>query len=167
MILIDYKKRWLDQGPHLFGLLFMIAGTMGLVCPWVVELTIPVSRAIAAGAIFLVVGFAIFTTYAGIQIDPGQRRFRHYQAIVGIKRGVWEPLESPGSLRVVTTEHSFQTLPNGVSPSFRGKVKEFILVLEGTDQKEVILHLSYRKMSQARKKAQLLAQQLKVPLRET
>gem|GEM_PF-5756391 len=144
----------------------MVAGLLALSCAWLVELEIPVSRAIAVGAIFLVIGFTMFTTYAGTQINTTDPSFRQYRALVGIKRGEWEPLHAVSSIQLLTTEQSFQTLPDGIHPSLSGKVKEYIVLVLGDHDQEVILQLNYQRKSRAKKVAQQLAEQLNVALVE-
>lgn len=128
MDIYHHKKRQLFSGPHLLGMLFILAGIFSLVSPYLIEDT-SADRSLYIGIGGIGFGLMVVSTYSGILIDFKGKRVKQYNAILGCKLGNWTKLPQITSVRLVTDRYEATNMANGVSPTLSGEVTDYVAFL--------------------------------------
>lgn len=126
---LNFRNRNLISGPHLLGTLLISAGLFALVSPTFLESGSSMERVLAVGIGAIIVGLLIITSYGGTMIDFTQNRFKEYQSVVGYKFGEWNTLPEIIKVKVISNSYISSNTPNGISPTFSGKVTEFKILI--------------------------------------
>lgn len=162
----NYKKRNLFSGPHLLGSLLVLAGVFAMISPLFFEGGSSLQRTVSIGSGAIVIGILIITSHSGTIIDYDQRRFKEYVAILGFKLGDWSELSDVKKIKLTSSSYLSTNTPNGVSPTFSGKVMEYKILLYA-DQPVPMLSFSYSKKDRALKQANQLALGLETALEKS
>lgn len=151
-------------GPHLLGVLLVLAGLLGVVSPYLFQIGIEPERAQLIGGVFAFIGLFIAGTFSGTLIDGEEKKIKDYTSILGIKLGEWETLPKIGAIKLLKKTIKQSDTPNGISPTLSGKVTYFVISLipEGEEKSNYTFTYSHEK--KANKQAQLLAQELGIPI---
>lgn len=152
-----HKKRELFSGPHLLGMLFILAGTFSLISPYFIEETSP-GRSLYIGIGGIGFGLMVVSTYSGVLIDFKQKRMKQYSAILGYKLGQWTELPEIASVRLVTDRYEATNMANGVSPTLSGEVTDYVALL-CTPEGEPILSMVYTEEEKAIRDVTAIAEQ--------
>ncbi|MDF9797311.1 hypothetical protein OKW21_002574 [Catalinimonas alkaloidigena] len=121
------------------------------------------TRVLGLGIGALGLGLAIVSSYSGTLIDFSGKRYREYTSISGFKFGEWTTLPLINTVKVVSISFMHTNNPNGISPTFSGKVTDFRLVLY-SNASEPILSFVYTKRAKAVQHARNLATGLNADL---
>ncbi|QCK15590.1 hypothetical protein [Mangrovivirga cuniculi] len=159
----DFKKRNLSSGPHLLGLLLVVAGIFVLVSPSFLESGSSTETILAVGIGTLFIGLLIISSYGGIVIDLSQKRFKEYLSIGGYKFGEWTELPEILKIKVISNSYINSNTPNGISPTFSGKVTDFKTLIYSNSSKPVF-SFKYSNADDAVKNARHLANDLNADL---
>jgi hypothetical protein len=158
-----YKNRNLLSGPHFVGSLFIIAGLFALVSPAFFNIEISLERVIGVGVGALIFGLLIVASYSGTLLDFSNSRFKQYVTIFGYKTGEWTKLPNIIKVKVISSSKLMTNKPNGLSPTFSGKVTDFKVQLYSNASKP-ILSFVYSKQDRSVKDAEILAANLNAEL---
>lgn len=158
-----YKKRNLFSGPHFVGSLIILAGVFALTSPLFFNIGTSIERVIGVGVGALIFGLFITATYSGTTIDFANNRFIEYSTIVGFKTGEWTTLPEIIKVKVISSSRMETNKPNGISPTFSGKVTYFKVLLYSTSSKP-LLSFVYSKKAKSLNDAKILAAHLNAEL---
>jgi hypothetical protein len=125
----NFKNRNLSSGPHLLGILLIIAGLFALISPAFLKSAYSLERVLAVGIGALIVGIIIISSYDGTLIDFTRKRFKEYFSIGGYKFGKWLALPDILKIKVISTSYLSSNTPNGISPTLSGKVTDYKTVI--------------------------------------
>lgn len=159
----NFKKLSYSSSPHLFGLIGIGAGLLIIASPLFLSSGSSLEKTIIVGAVAVVIGLIIVTSYSGTLIDLSGKRVMEYFVFCGYRTGKWESLPSIQKVKMVATSFKSVNTPNGISPTLSGKVTEYKVLLYA-DAPTPELSFSYSKEDKARERAQLIASQLDVEL---
>ena len=159
----NFKRRNLVSGPHLLGLLLIMAGLFALVSPLLIKSESSVESAWNVGMGALILGLLIVSSYGGTLIDFTQKRPKEYYSIGGFKFGEWTPLPSISTVKVISTSYMSRNTPNGISPTLSRKVTDFKTLIYAQASKP-LLSFEYSNSSEAMKQAKRLASDLNADL---
>ena len=156
----NFKKRNLTSGPHLLGMLLIFAGLFALLSPTSGS---SLERIIVVGAGAITLGLLIVSSFSGTLIDFSQNRFKEYLSVCGYKFGNWTALPEIVKIRVISTSYISKNAPNGISPTFSGKVTDYKTLVYSITSNPV-LSFDYSNMNKAVKHAKDLATNLNADL---
>ncbi len=159
----NFKKRDFASGPHLLGILLILAGVFALVSPMFLKSGVSIERVLAVGIGALIIGLLIVSSYGGTLIDFSQKRFKDYTSIVGYKYGEWMTMPDIVTIKVTSSSYRSTNTSNGISPTLSGKVTDFKIFLYANSP-QPIFSFEYSSKRKAVKKAQRLAADLKADL---
>ncbi len=159
----NFKRRNLDSGPHLLGSLLIMAGLLALVSPAFFRNENSMERVIGVGVGAITLGLVIVSSYGGTLIDFTENRFKEYHSVVGYKIGEWTTLPVILTVKVISTSYRSTNTPNGISPTFSGKVTDFRTLIYSNNSKPV-LSFVYSNREKAVKHAKSLASNLNADL---
>lgn len=159
----NFKRRNLVSGPHLLGSLLLIAGLFALVSPVFFKNESSIERVLAVGMGAILLGLVIVSSYGGTLIDFTEKRFKEYFSIGGYKFGEWTALPLIRTVKVISTSYTSTNKPNGISPTFSGKVTDFKTLICSNASKPV-LSFMYSNKDKAVKHAKRLASNLNADL---
>jgi hypothetical protein len=159
----NYKKRNLVSGPHILGPLLIVAGVVALVSTVIFKNEDTLTKTLFVGGGAIVLGVLIINSYGGTLIDLRNKRIRTYYSIAGYKLGDWTTLPNISHIKVISTSYVRTNVPNGISPTFSGKVTDFKILLYLDDTKPTLAFV-YSKKKKAVKQATKLAANLKAEL---
>lgn len=160
----NFKKRNLFSGPHLLGLLFVIAGIFALVSPFVFESQSSFERSLFVGMAALIIGIMILSSYSGVLVDFSAHRAKEYICLLGFKIGEWADLPGINTIKVLEVSQRTSNTPNGISPTLTGRVTLYKTFLYADDSKPV-LSFDYSRRERALKDAEHLATYLDATLK--
>ncbi len=152
-----HKKRELFSGPHLLGVLFILAGTFSLISPYLIEDT-SAERSLYIGIGGVSFGLMVVSAYSGVIIDFKEKRVKEYSAFLGYKFGQWADLPEIASVRLVTDRYEATNVPNGVSPTLSGEVTDYVALL-CTPEGQPTLSMVYTKEEKAIRDITAIAEQ--------
>lgn len=159
----NFKRRNLASGPHLLGLLLIIAGLFALISPVFFKNESSTERVLAVGVGAIVLGSMIVSTFGGTLIDFTQKRTKEYLSFGGYKSGKWEKLPVILKIKVISTSYMSTNTSNGISPTLSGKVTDFKTLLYSNASKPVFSFV-YSNREKAVKNAKNLASNLNTEL---
>jgi hypothetical protein len=159
----NFKKRNLISGPHLLGPVLIIAGLFALLSPLFLESESSIEKIIGVGVGAIVIGLGIVSSYGGTLIDFTEKRFKEYFSIGGYKLGEWADLPDISIVKLISNSYVFTNIPNGISPTFSGKVTDFKIFLY-SDASKPVFSFIYSNKDKAIKKAKKLASNLNAEL---
>lgn len=159
----NFKKRNLISGPHLLGPVLVIAGLFALVSPLFLESESSMEKIIGVGVCAFIIGFGIVTSYSGTLIDFTAKRVKEYFSIGGYKFGEWTSLPVILKVKVISNSYIVTNIPNGISPTFSGKVTDFKTLIY-SNSSEPVLSFVYSNMDKAVKNARNIASNLNAEL---
>lgn len=159
----NFKRRNLVSGPHLLGLLLIIAGLFALVSPLFIRNGSSMERVLGVGVGAILPGLVIVSSYDGTLIDFTRKRFKEYISIGGYKSGEWVTLPVISKVKVISTSYVSSNTPNGISPTFSGKVTDYKTLIYSNASKPV-LSFVYSNRDKAVKQAKRLATNLNADL---
>ncbi|MEL7146845.1 MAG: hypothetical protein AAFO69_10785 [Bacteroidota bacterium] len=159
----NFKRRTHWSGPHLTGLLLLLAGVAICASPMYMTTLTPLKDLLSVGIAAIAIGLLIMFTYSGTLIDFTNGRVKEYQSIAGLKIGQWSNLPAVHTVRVVSVNSHHSNVSNGVSPTFSGTVTEFKVVLY-QDSHLPSYTFTYAKEEIALKDAKVLASMLSATL---
>ncbi|WP_158856178.1 hypothetical protein [Lunatibacter salilacus] len=159
----NFKKRNLVSGPHILGPLLIVAGLVALVSTVIFNNDDTLVRTLLVGGGAIVLGLIIINSYEGTLIDLRNKRIKTYISIVGYKLGEWKALANISTVKVITNSYIRTNVPNGISPTFSGKVTDFKTLLY-SDEANPVLTFVYSKKKKAIKQATRLASNLNAKL---
>ncbi|GAB5528149.1 MAG: hypothetical protein Roseis2KO_60210 [Roseivirga sp.] len=128
MDIYHHKKRALFSGPHLLGMLFILAGAFSLISPYIIENT-EADRSLYIGIGGISFGLMVVSAYGGTLIDFKKRRVKQYSSFLGYKFGNWAELPEIASVRLVTDRYEATNIANGISPTLSGEVTDYVVFL--------------------------------------
>ncbi len=152
----DYSRRQLFSGLHLIGLICIFAGVFVLLSPMFLESETPLEKILIVGAVSVVIGLIIVTTYSGTLIDVAGNKVKEYVSVCSCRFGKWTTLPAISAIKVVSTSHIHTNIPNGISPTLSGKVREFNMLLF-SEHRLPELSFTYTSKDQAIEEARQLA----------
>ena len=159
----NFKNRNLTSGPHLIGLLLVLAGIFALGSQLFLTNGSSTERELAVGTGALLIGILIISSYSGTLIAFNKKRVKEYVSIAGFKLGDWVALPDITRVRLASNSYISSNSPNGISPTLSGKVTDFkILLYSNTSQP--IFSFNYSNKQKSIKQARLLAAALNVEL---
>lgn len=159
----NFKKRNLVSGPHILGPLLIVAGVVALVSTVIFKNEETLTRTLFVGGGAILLGVLIINSYGGTLIDLGNKRIKTYCSIAGYKLGDWAALPDISLVKVISTSYVRTNVPNGISPTFSGKVTDFKTLLYSDDAKPVLTFV-YSNKKKAVKQATKLATNLNAEL---
>lgn len=159
----NFKKRNLVSGPHILGPLLIVAGLVALVSAVIFKNDVTLVRTLLVGGGAIVLGLLIINSYEGTLIDLSNKRVKAYISVVGYKLGEWKALSDISVVKVVSNSYVRTNVPNGISPTFSGKVTDFNILLYSDDTKPALAFV-YSKKKKAVKQATKLATNLNAEL---
>lgn len=159
----NFKKRNLVSGPHILGPLLIVAGLVALVSAVIFKNDVTLVRTLLVGGGAIVLGLLIINSYDGTLIDLRNKRIKTYNSIAGYKLGDWTALPDISLVKVISTSYVRTNVPNGISPTFSGKVTDFKILLYSDDTKPTLAFV-YSKKKKAVKQATKLATNLNAEL---
>ena len=109
-----------------------------------------------------ILGLLILSTFSGVEIDFGKKRFKKFDRIAGWKFGQWEDLSAVNRLDVIQHEYRSSNIPNGVSPTLSGVVLVHKLVFLSSDQ--VVLELDHTSSQKAAQSLEKIKKGLRLPV---
>jgi hypothetical protein len=121
----NFKKRKLTSGPHIIGMLMIVAGTLNLLIPVFFNNEGSIERMLAVGLGAIILGLIIVSAYSGTRIDFENKKTMKYLSLVGYKLGEWEKLPTILSIKVISKSYRSTNISNGISPTLSGKVTDF------------------------------------------
>lgn len=160
----NFKRRKLTSGPHIIGMLLLVAGTINLLSPMLFNNEAAIERVLAVGLGAIILGLIIVLSYSGTLIDFANKRTMYYSSIIGFRFGEWEALPDILSISVISKRYSTSNTSNGISPTLSGKVTNFRVLLYSNNVKPELSFI-YSKKDEAIKQAQLLASNLNAELK--
>ena len=151
-----------DAGSWWF--LFVGAGLFALASPFLYDLQVPESRAFLSGFVVIFAGIVLKTHFFGTQIDLRRRQIRNFRASFLIKMGSWSPIPNTCRLVLSSSNVSFWTTPNGISPSFKqtGRTYSMGLFFESSSQPDYFLQTHSQKT--AIDLSSRISQKLNIPM---
>jgi hypothetical protein len=120
-------------------------------------------KLLIVGAISVIVGLIIVSTYGGTLIDFTENKVKEYHSISGYKNGHWTKLQAISTVSVISASYFSTNTPNGISPTFSGTVTEFRILLLSENMTPV-LTFKYKNKNLAVNVAKQLATKLRVTL---
>lgn len=159
----NFKKRNLISGPHILGPLLIVAGLVALVSTLIFKNDTSLVRTLLVGGGAIILGILIIKSYEGTLIDLSNKRVKTYFSIAGYKLGDWSTLPDISLIKVVSNSYVRTNVPNGISPTFSGKVTDFKTLLYSVDANPVLIFV-YSKKKKAIKQATKLATNLNAEL---
>ncbi|GAB3828626.1 hypothetical protein [Pontibacter rugosus] len=120
----NFKERSYTSGPHLIGLLLIVAGLVSTVSPVFIEGSSSLEKAMWVGAGAITLGLVIVLSYNGTLIDFDRNRVKEYSSIMGYKAGKWVTLPNITKVAVISVRQKAANTPNGISPTWSGTVTE-------------------------------------------
>ncbi len=159
----NYKKRNPFSGPHLLGVLLILAGVFALVSPYIVTSGSSIERILAMGIGAIVIGLLIVSSYSGVIMDFEEKRSKEYSSICGFKIGEWSSLPEIVTVKVIAKSYISSNTPNGVSPTLSGRVTDYKVLLY-PDQSKPIFSFDYSKQKKAESIGKKLASDLQAEL---
>ena len=159
--MFNFKRRNLLSGPHLLGILLIIAGVFSLSIPMFFNHESSMIRTYSIGSGAMLVGLIIVFTYGGTLIDFTEKRYKEYLSIVGYRFGEWVTLPHVVMVKVVSSSYTSTNTPNGISPTFSGKETNFKIMIYN-DGPKPIFSFVYTKKAKAVINAKSLANNLNV-----
>ncbi|MFA0962155.1 hypothetical protein AB9P05_10130 [Roseivirga sp. BDSF3-8] len=159
----NFKKRSLGSGPHLLGILLILAGLFALASPLFLKSDSSLEKVLAVGIGAVVIGLFIVSLYSGTLIDFTHNRFKEYQSIGGYRFGEWVALPDISCVKVISRSYKSTNTPNGISPTLSGRVTDFKTLIY-SDSSEPVLSFEYANKDKAVKHAKQLAADLNADL---
>ena len=120
-------------------------------------------RALGVALAAIILGLVIVSSYDGTLINYTEKKFKEYSSVCGYKFGSWTSLPVIRTVKVVSSSYMSTNMPNGISPSFSGKVTDF-KTLVYSDAAKPVLSLVYSNREKAVKQARSLASNLNADL---
>lgn len=155
----NFKRRRLYSGTHLLGLIVIAAGLFSVVSPTVFRSNTSLEKSFVVGAIAIILGFILVSSYGGTRIDFNKKMVKDYYAVLGYQVGEWAGLPTIKKVAVVTINYKATNTRNGVSPTWSGTVTEHkVLLYSGSPTPE--FSFSYSAKEPALEAAKLLAARL-------
>jgi hypothetical protein len=129
------------SGPRLLGFLLLGASALILISPWIIASGSSIEKTIAVGVIAGVIGLILVSLSSGILVDFEGHRIKHFQNVLWMKLGDWEPIPTVQNVELI--HHSFRSknVPNGITPTMSAQMTMYKCVLK-SDQ-GVILSLDF------------------------
>lgn len=155
MTCFDYKNRKLTTGLHLLGVLLILAGIFALSTPFYLNPATTLERIVGVGSSAILLGVFITFCYTGILIDFKGRKYKTYFNIGWYKTGEWIQLPADLTIDFLKITYKGRSTSNGVSPTFSGKVKVYIIHIRSS-QDEKILSFEYESKQKAHRKLEEL-----------
>ncbi|MGK7394369.1 MAG: hypothetical protein ACNS62_07340 [Candidatus Cyclobacteriaceae bacterium M3_2C_046] len=121
----NFKRRNLLSGPHLLGPLLIFAGLFSIMSPLFLSSGNALEMVIGIGLGAIILGMVIISSYGGTLIDFTKNRYKEYFSIAGYKLGEWTTLPIILKVKVISTSYMSTNKPNGISPTFSGRVTVF------------------------------------------
>ncbi|RIJ37038.1 hypothetical protein [Pontibacter oryzae] len=159
----NFRERNLLAGPHLLGVLLLLAGVFTLVSPAFLKNESSTERVLLVGTGAVTLGLLIVSSYDGTLIDFTKNRFKKYFSIGGYKFGDWISLPNIVSVKVISASYISTNTPNGISPTVSGRIIRFKAVLYSNASKPEFSFV-YSNRDKALKHAKLLAFKFKADL---
>ncbi|MEK6481522.1 hypothetical protein WJR50_28520 [Catalinimonas sp. 4WD22] len=144
MNIFNFKKRNLATGPHLLGLIIIMAGLFALASPLFFKIESSEERVLGVGIGAISIGLVIVSSYSGTLIDFNKKKFKEYTSICGFKLGEWTSLPVISTVKLISISLMRTNKPNGISPTLSGKVTDFKTVLY-SNTSQPVLSLVYSK----------------------
>lgn len=163
MNIFNFKRRNFFSGPHFFGTLLIMVGIVALLSPLFIKNTSSLERVFSVGMGAILLGLVIIFSYEGTLIDYTDNRIKNYFSFIGYKMGKWSPLPNISTIKVISIKYISKNTPNGISPTFSGKVTDFRILLY-SDASEPTFSFVYTNSNEAIKTAELLASNLNANL---
>jgi hypothetical protein len=159
----DYKERNLISGIHLLGPILIFVGLFALVSPVFLKSESSMEKIIGVGVGAIIIGFGIISSYSGTQIDFSEKKVMEYFSLGGFRMGKWTTLPDILKVKVISNSYIKTNTPNGVSPTFSGKVTDFKTLLYSEASKPVFSFF-YSNKATAVKDAKIIASNLNAKL---
>lgn len=160
----NFKRRNLLSGPHLLGVLFIIAGLFALTSPTFLTSESSWEKTVLVGVGAIVTGLLIVSSYGGTRIDVAKKRVKEYYSVGGYLFGKWAPLPTIATVRVIAASYRSRNTPNGISPTLSRKITDFKVLLYSTDS-TLVLSFVYSNQDRAIRQASYLATTLRAALK--
>lgn len=159
----NFKKRNLTSGPHLLGVLLILAGLLALGSLLFFKEESDLEKTLGVGLGAIAIGALITFSYSGTLIDFTKNRYKEYISIGCYKVGEWDTLSAIGTVQVNSSTYKVTNTPNGISPTLSGKVTDFkVLLFSNKSQADFCFIYSTKK--KAVKHAEILASGLNAHL---
>lgn len=155
----NFKKRDLFSGPHLLGVLFIVAGVFAMTSPYFLDIGVSSTKATWVGIGATTLGIMVVSTFKGTWIDFEQNRVKEYTAFLGFKFGKWVDLPKFSRVRLYSKIRKTTNTPNGISPTLSGNIEEFIVLLVG-ENSETKFDFVFLKKKRACHDANIIAKNL-------
>lgn len=120
-------------------------------------------KIVGVGLGAIIIGFGIVTSYSGTLIDFTEKRVKEYFSIGGYKFGEWTTHPVILKVKVISNSYIVTNTPNGISPTFSGKVTDFKTLIYSRSTKPV-LSFVYSNRDKAVKNAKNIASNLNAEL---
>ncbi len=159
----NFRKRNLFSGPHLPGLLFIVADVFAWISPAMLKSTSSPEKIAWAGTGGVLIGSMIISSYTGTLIDLGRNRVKEYFSCFGFKFGKWTNLPDIRAIKVLSVSYRTTNTPNGISPTLSGNVIQFKTFLY-SESTQPVLSFEYSHRDRAVRDAEQLAAGLNADL---
>jgi hypothetical protein len=159
----NFKKRNIITGPHLLGAVLIMAGLFVLVSPVIFENEPYTGRVLIVGVGAIILGLIIVTSFSGTLIDFSEKRFKEYMSLGGYKIGEWTTFPLNLTVKVISNSYIRTNTPNGISPTFSGRVTDFKTMI-CSDDSQPVLSIVYSNRDKAVKQAKRIAFNLNADL---
>ncbi|TXK26407.1 hypothetical protein FVR03_21845 [Pontibacter qinzhouensis] len=158
----NFKRRSFSSGPQLLGLIFIGAGLMSLLSPFVLNDPDSFMKSMVVGGVAVAIGVLGVSAYSGTLLDVDGRKVKNYSAILGYKFGRWEPLPPISKIAVLPAHYKSSHTPNGISPTWSVTVTAYKVVLCAANT-AASPSFAFTKKEHAIAEATTMAASLKVP----
>lgn len=152
----NFKRRSFTQGPHILGPILIVAGVFALVSPSIFEAENSPEKVFGVGGGAILLGMLIINSYGGMLIDLSEQKYMAYFSVVGYKFGTWVPMPEIKRISVFSNSYIRINTPNGISPTFSGKVRDYVVQISSYDM-EPLFSFTYSNKRKAIKQAEKLA----------
>lgn len=159
----NFKRRKLTSGPHIIGMLLIVAGSINLVSPVLLNNETAIEKVLAIGLGALILGLIIVLSYSGTLINFATMKAMKYTSVVGFRFGEWEELPSIENINVITKRYRSTNTSNGISPTLSAKVTDFRVYLHSNNVRPELSFI-YSNKEEAVNQAQHLASNLNAKL---
>jgi hypothetical protein len=135
------------SGPRLLGFILAAAGLLVLISPWIIASGSSIEKTIAVGVIAGLIGIILVSLSSGILVDFDGHRIKHFQNVLWMKLGDWEPIPRVQNVELIHHSYRSKNVPNGITPTMSGQMTMYKCVLKFDEG--VILSLDFLKEKEA------------------
>src|SRR5690554_3798894 len=109
----NFKRRSLFSGPHLLGVIFIAVGLFAIVSPAIFTSGSSLEKSFYVGAVAVILGSIIVSSYGGTEIDFRKNRVKDYFSILGYRFGEWAALPAIKKISAISVNYHATNTPNG------------------------------------------------------